>query len=120
MKELSDALDYNSKLLFSQFREDWQRKHLGAGILGIGEGSRFVREIGKCWLQVERMRVIDLCRNPVVTQELLQSITLSGADRELVVNVDRFRWSQRRIDMGINAILHKKLPIAIRIMTPTR
>src|ERR1700730_4245755 len=66
------------------------------------------------------MRVIDLCRNAVVTQILLQSIPLAGADRELVVNVDRFRWSWRRIDMGIKRILNKKLPIAIRIMTPTR
>src|SRR6266404_5113981 len=89
--KICDRRHYCPLLLFSKFWIDRQREDFQAGGFRHRKISRLVPQIREGPLKVQRLRIVDFCWNPPALQMLTQCISLTNANRELVVHMSETR-----------------------------
>ena len=75
-------------LLVRHAWEDRQAQNTVAQILSDREASRNISEVPRCWLQVERYRVVDNRFNAIRTQVRLQFVAPVGLNHVRLVRVE--------------------------------
>src|ERR1044072_3497232 len=76
--EVLDCVHYVFLLLRSEFGEQRKSKSFSRSILGFWKVAFFVVEIGEAFLQMQRNRIIDFCRDLACFQVLHECVAIIG------------------------------------------
>src|SRR5215472_6156419 len=105
-------------LLLAEFRIDWKGQNFPAGRLGGRKITHPMLEIGKCALQMQRLRVVNFSRNPSLFQMIGQCFSFFHADGELIVDVRVTSWRFRSFHHRFETEFAEQVPVLLRVRSP--
>ena len=105
------GINHEPNLLFPEFRKYWQAQDFACCLLGFRQASKFVAQILKTLLPMQRDRVVDLRANIAVTQLLAHVVAPAIGDADCKLIPDMLgvnRSAAAAIQSGCPALLPSK------------